>query len=210
MIWIYIASAIFGLAFLLPMLLGGLDSDVDLGGDADLDLDADGAGEMDGDGGDTAFVGADSAVGAILSSIVSVRTVVFFTAFFGTSGVVFSILGYAPAVTVPTAVFIGVVAAVANSVLFGLVKQSQSTSQISDRTLEGRRASVVLPLEADRKGKIRIDLGGQPQYMVARALEAEGPLNVGAPVVVVKIEDGTALVASLRELESGDELDRDV
>jgi membrane protein implicated in regulation of membrane protease activity len=221
MIWIYIASAIFGLVFLVPMLLGGLDSDVgelggdadlDLGGDADIDFDTELDSDLDSDSGsdsDSALLGPDSAMGAILSSIVSVRTIVFFTAFFGTSGVVFSILGYSSAVTLATATFIGLVAAVANSVLFGLVKQSQSTSQISDRTLEGRRATVVLPLAPNRKGKIRIDLGGQPQFMVALALESEGQLGVGDPVVVVKIEDGTALVASLGELESGGELDRD-
>ena len=217
MIWIYLATAGFGLAFLLPMLLGGLDSDVDFGGDVDLggdvdfdvdtdvDLGADGAGEA----GDGVALGGDNAIAAIVSSIVSVRTLVFFSAFFGTSGLVFSILGYSAPVTLATAGFIGLVAAVANSVLFGLVKKSQSTSQISDRTLEGRRANVVLPLGADRKGRIKIDLGGQPQFMVARALESEGSLEVGAPVVVVKVEDGTALVASLGELESGDELGRD-
>jgi hypothetical protein len=67
----------------------------------------------------------------------------------------------------------------------------------------------VLPLESNQKGRIKIDLGGQPQFMVARSLESEGRLDVGAPVVVVKVEDGTALVASLGELESGDELGRD-
>ncbi len=214
MIWIYIASAIFGLAFLAPMLLGGIDSDVDLGGDldldTDLDLDVDTDIELDGgDAGDGMQLGGENAIGAILSSIVSVRTIVFFAAFFGTSGVVFSILGYATAVTLGTALFIGAVAAVANSLLYGLVKKSQSTSHISDRTLVGRRASVVLPLGETRKGRIKIDLGGQPQFMVAQALESEGSLDVGAPVVVVKVEDGTALVASIGELESGDELGRE-
>lgn len=214
MIWIYIASAIFGLAFLAPMLIGGIGSDVDFGGDldvdTDLDLDLDSDVDLDtGESGDGAQLGGENAIGAILSSIVSVRTVVFFAAFFGTSGLVFSILGYAAPIAFGTAAFIGLIAAAANSVLYGMVRKSQSTSQISDRTLEGRRANVVLPLGNDRKGRIKIDLGGQPQFMVARALESEGRLEVGAPVVVVKVEDGTALVASLGELESGDELGRD-
>ena len=210
MIWIYIASAIFGLAFLAPMLLGGIDSDVDFGGDLDADLDLDTDVDLDAaDAGDGMQLGGENAISAILSSIVSVRTAVFFAAFFGTSGVVFSILGYGALLTFGTAAFIGLVAAAANSALYGLVKRSQSTSQISDRTLEGRRASVVLPLGDNRKGRIKIDLGGQPQFMVAQALESEGRLDVGASVVVVKVEDGTALVASLGELESGDELGRD-
>ena len=38
MFWIYLASAIFGGAFLIPMILGGLDTDSDIEFDTDTDF----------------------------------------------------------------------------------------------------------------------------------------------------------------------------
>lgn len=227
MIWVFVAAAIFGGAFLIPMILGGLDSEVgdglggDLGEGVDVDVDmdvdvdvidvgtdVDVGSDLDADGGaEFADTGGSDAIGAIFASLVSFRTVVFFSAFFGASGLAFGALGYSSVVTLATAVLIGVIAALANSALFGLIKNSQSDSQISDRTLVGRRARVVLPMDGVRRGRIRIDLTGQPLYLVARSID-EGPeqgFDVGASVVVVKIEDGTALVTSLAELDLGEE-----
>lgn len=217
MIWIYAAMAIFGCAFLIPMVLGGLDSDVggdfsgDLGDGFDLDVDMDV--EIDGDIGGTDGVdigdgldlGGDSPLGAIFASLISFRTVVFFAAFFGTSGIVFDLLGYSAVATAATAVLIGLIAAVANSLLFGLIRNSQNTSQIDDRTLEGRPARVVLPMDENTRGRIRIDLSGQPTFLVAKPFDRnEQRFDVGDSVVVVSFENGTALVASLAELDSGD------
>ncbi len=218
MIWIYWAATIFGCAFVIPMVLGGLDSEVgdgfggdaDLGGGVDVDVDLDL--DVDVDGGELtpsdsfdADVGGD-ALSAVFSSLLSFRTVVFFAAFFGTSGLVFSLADYSTAVTLGSAVLIGGIAAVANSVLFGLLKNSQPNSQISDRTLEGRPATVVLPMEGSTRGRVRIDLSGQPHYIVARPMEGVTQrFDVGASVVVVKIENGTAHVASLAELDAGEE-----
>ena len=233
MIWFYAAAAIFGCAFLVPMVLGGLDSDVgdsfggDLGTDfdtgidtdfgggpeLDVDLDADVDVEGVGEGGDAsdatvADVGAGSPLGAIFASLLSFRTVVFFSAFFGTSGIVFDLLGYSSAVVLATAVLIGVIAAFANSLLFGLIRSSQTTSHIDDRTLEGRPARVVLPMDETTRGRIRIDLSGQPQYLVAKPMAGQRQrFDVGDSVVVVSFEHGTAVVASLAELDSSDEPD---
>lgn len=233
MTWFYVAASIFGGAFLIPMVLGGLSSDLDGGfggdiGDADLDMDLDmdldveadfevgsdgigsdltaAAGNPGVDGG-----GFDSGLfGAMFASLISFRTVVFFSAFFGAAGLVFGGLGYQSGVTLATAILIGAIAAVANSMLFGLIKNSQPNSQISDRTLEGRPATVVLPMEGSTRGRVRVELSGQPQYIVARPIEGspgdpEQRFDVGASVVVVKIEQGTALVAALPELGFGEE-----
>lgn len=233
MVWLFVAATIFGGAFLVPMLLGGLASDVGDGlggdlGDADLDVgsgidvDVDMDLEVEADLGvevDAAEASAPDvapdldgsnfgdAFGSIFASLLSFRTVVFFSAFFGTSGLVFSALDYSPATSLIAAIVVGVIAALINSTLFGLIKNSQPNSQISDRTLEGRQAKVVLPMSSEHRGRIRIDLSGQPQYLVARPIDdgSGQQFDVGASVVVVTIEDGTALVASLAELESGEE-----
>jgi len=202
--WIYLAATLFGGAFLIPMLLGGLDVEMD----AELEFDADVEVDLDADTGDAAdgWFG-DGAAGAIVGSLLSFRTAVFLSVFFGASGLVFSAFDYSVVVTLLSAIFIGVMAASMNSVIFGWLKHSQPNSQISDQVLEGRPARVVVPLGSGRKGQIRVDLNGQPQYLVALPYQSEGgpEFDVGASVVVVQIENGTALVASLAELDLGEE-----
>lgn len=227
MFWIYVAATIFGGSFLIPMILGGLASDVDadFGGDVGdgLDLDADLEVELDAEvefeaGAELEAVDAgaadaasgsafDGALGAVFASIVSFRTVVFFLAFFGAAGLVFGWLGYGSIATFGSAVLIGLIAAVINATMFGLLKHSQPNSQISDRTLEGRWAKVVLPMTLEQRGRIRIDLSGQPQYLVAKPVDdgSKQQFDVGTSVVVVKVENGTALVSPVPELDTGEE-----
>lgn len=218
MIWIYAAAAIFGGVFLVPMLLSGLDvggADLDVdGGEVELDFDGDvelGDADLDGSGsGGGGAAGAEvdgGPLGAVFASLVSFRTMVFFAAFFGMAGLVFTWLDYRSITTLLSSLLVGGFAGVANSVLFGLVKNSESTSQLTDRILQGRAAVVVLPMGDGRPGRIRVDLGGQPQFLVARPVD-DGQaqrFDVGASVVVVEIENGTAMVTSLAGLGLGEE-----
>ena len=217
MIWFYVAAAIFGGVFLVPMVLAGLDvggidvdgAGADLDGGGGLELEADGelpSPEVEGGGGLDADLGG-GALGAIFASLVSFRTIVFFSSFFGAAGLVLTGLDYGASMTLATAILIGLFAGASNSVLFGLVRSSEANSQISDRTLQGRRAVVVLPMGEGRPGRIRVDLGGQPQFLVARPVDdgMEQRFDVGASVVVVEIENGTAMVTSLAELDLGEE-----
>jgi len=217
MIWIYVAAAIFGGVFLIPMLLSGLEiggGDLDVEG-AEAELDFDGDIELDGvdvgvDGADGGVAGADigdGPLGAVFASLVSFRTVVFFAAFFGAAGLVLTALDYNAITTALSSILVGGFAGAANSVLFGLVKNSESTSQLTDRVLQGRAAVVVLPMGEGRPGRIRVDLGGQPQYLVARPVDdgTSQQFDVGASVVVVEIENGTAMVTSLAGLGLGEE-----
>lgn len=197
MFWIYLASAIFGGSFLIPMILGGLGSDMELDGDFDVDTDVD----VDSDVGTDSPVSAGLDAGqAIVGSLLSFRSIVFFAAFFGAVGLVFTGLGYNIVLTLVTAVVLGTVAAAANSVLFGLLKASESTSRVGERTFEGRPASVTVPISAGHRGRIRIDLAGQPHYLVAESFDGE-TFAPGHEVVVVELTQGIARVASLIDLE---------
>jgi membrane protein implicated in regulation of membrane protease activity len=214
--WIYLASAIFGGSFLIPMVLGGLSSDMDvdfdtdvetdfeLDADFDVDVDAD-VGELTADGpdaGSTSPISSGVDAGqAILSSILSFRSIVFFTAFFGVAGLVFGFLGYGTVVTAITAVALGVIAALANSMLWGLLKASETTSQVRERNLQGRPATVTVPVGGGRRGRIRMELSGQPIYMVAETFEGDEVIGPGRSVVVIQIERGVAVVAPLPELD---------
>ncbi len=206
MTWIYLAAAIFGGMFVIPMILGGLDLDTDvdaefgggdvgdLGGtefdaDTDLDVDADATTET----GDTAI----DAVGSFVSSLLSFRSLVFFLSFFGLAGIIFNVIGSGSVVTFLTALGLGLIAAVLNAQLFSYLKRTGSSSQRLSRDIEGHSARVILPISGSQKGRIRTDLGGQPTFMVALPFGDSGTFDVGDSVVVVEVNNGTALVAEL-------------
>lgn len=221
MTWLFAAFAMFGGALLLPMLLGGLD-----GGDLDLDAGDLELGDLDAgnldignidiadidiadiDVADVAIDGGfdagdlGEALGDLIGGLISLRSFVMFSAFFGTAGLVLTGLSYPAAVGFPTAFVIGLFAAVVNSALNGFLVRSQVTSHISNQTLEGRPGQVVLPIAFGRKGKVRVDLAGQPHFIVAKSYDDRSAdlMNVGESVVVVQIEQGTALVAPAAEL----------
>ena len=199
MLSIYIAALIFGGIFLVPMMLGALEFD----GDVDFDFDSDADVEL---GGDADF-GTDTsgALGDFVGSLLSFRSVVFFGAFFGLTGVLFDVVfDQAAAVTLILALGFGLVAAASQATILGLIQNNMNDSSVSQHELPGTRATVVLPLGEDRKGRIRALVGGQTTYLVALPHRTTNRFDVGESVVVVEIQDGTALVAPLPGLEAGE------
>ncbi len=208
MFWIYLAAAIFGGAFLIPMILGGLDTDSDIEFDTDTDFEADFDADFDADvdsdfDGSHGVSGGLDAADAIVGSLLSFRSIVFFATFFGAAGLLFGALDYSLPVTFLTALLLGVIAAAANSVIFGLLKSGEISSQLPAAGFEGRRGSVTVPIEAGRRGRVRVEIGAQPQYLVAESYDGHHSYEAGHPVVVVEIDQGIARVASLIELEGG-------
>lgn len=220
MTWIYLLATVFGGIFVIPMLLGGLDidADVDIDLDADLDLDLDMDMDLDMDVDMDADASAGSALdtdldldtgmdgdgfmdsfGNFAGSLLSFRSIVLFITFFGVTGLVFTLLGFRSIPTALTAVALGSVAASLNSLLFTFIRGHEVNSQLTDRDIEGSMAKVILPIENNRKGRIRAELNQQPHYLVAlpSELDRNHSFAVGDPVVVVSMEQGTARVARL-------------
>lgn len=200
MIYVFIAALVFGGAFVIPMILGGLDTEIDIGGDfdgGDLDLDTDTG--LDGDS-------ALDAVGSFVSTLLSFRSIVFFTFFFGFTGVLFRFLSVGAITTLVVALGLGAVAAVLNAQLFGYLRRTGSSSQRLARDIEGHSAKVVLPISGGQKGRIRADLSGQPTFMVAVPYTGNGSFGVGDSVVVVEVQNGTARVAAL-DLATSEQLE---
>ncbi len=218
---VYLVAALFGGVFLVPMLMGGIDVDGDLdldaGGsldlgdieadvdfglasdagfeaDADLDLDAD-TGVDAGETGDS--FGDLSGLDAFVASLLSFRSIVFFITFFGISGLVLTLLGSGATTTLVTSIVLGLFAAVLHAQLFSVLRRKNTSSQLTVTDLEGQAARVVLPINGVTKGRVRADIGGQPTFLVARSYDAAHSYDVGESVVVVSVEDGTAMVASL-------------
>ncbi len=203
MIWIYIAAAIFGGGFIVPALLGSLDFDAD----ADFDFDADADFDLDVDAdldADTGAVHAASAVSDWVSSLLTFRTLIFFAGFFGAVGIVLSLLDYAEPVPFMAALALGAVAGVTNARLMSYLKRSEVSSHLTTQEIAGSTARVVLPVGAERRGRVEVDLGGQPTYMVALPFRRDAAdIARGAQVVVVEVREGTAYVTPLPSFEGG-------
>lgn len=220
MVWLYLAALIFGGSFTVPMLMGAFDTDtdveLDLGGDIDADF---GGADFDAGGLDAGGIDADAGSGFDLGdadglfdgagdfalSLLSFRSLVFYSAFFGLVGLVFSAFTYAEPVPLITALILGFVAASMNSTLMSYLRKSEADSQTHERDLIGRPASIVVPLGAGSRGRIKVEIDGQPRFFVARALRESSDqiYSLGDSVVLCDFDNGTALVAPLptHELE---------
>lgn len=166
---LYVFAAIVGWALLLFTLLSG-DSDVD----ADLD--------------------AEVAAGA---GWLSLRSLVFFLTLFGTVGLVLRLLSVADLAGVLIAAAAGLAGAFGQRALVRYLRRSESSSQVRVVDLEGARGRVVVPLDGNTRGKVTVDVGGQRLQLVARAARTDpsGGYEVGAAIVVVRLDGTTAVVA---------------
>lgn len=194
MVSLYLFAAIVGWPFVFFFVFFGGDVDADF--DVDVDVDAD----LDLDPGVDVDAGGPFDV---LTSFLTFRSLAFFLAFFGLTGLVLTWLEANRALTALLAVGMGVFAMWLNRTLIEYLKTNTSDSQVLDREIEGSRASVVLPIGPDRKGRVAVEVGGQRRYLVAGQYRPQAGLdfNKGDEVVVVRIKDGAALVAPMDSME---------
>lgn len=195
MFGVYLFSAVVGWLLVAFFLVSGgdtdfdagsFDADIDLGGDADLDIDAAPGGVID-----------------LLLSYISLRSVVFFLAFFGLTGIVLDALGTNALITAVAASGTGFFAATVNNTLIGYIQRTGASSDVRNRTIAGNAAEVVLPIAVGRKGRVAVEVGGQRIYLVATpyTTDAGEAFEVGETVVVIEVDRDGAKVARMEALE---------
>ncbi len=183
MFGVFVFLAVFGWLFVGVFLFSAADFDTDIDVDADVDLDA-----------------SNTAV-HLLGALFSFRSLVFFSAFFGLTGVLLTWLDTNVIVTVALAIGLGFFAAFINVKLMDYLKRTSVSSQLTDTTIAGNTGSVVVPIEPGHKGKVSIDVNGQRIYLVASPYNDrhEERFEIGDNVVVVEVKDGSALVTRMDE-----------
>lgn len=208
MLPVYVAFLIFGGCFTIPMIFGAFDTDTDVDGpdfDGGADFDVDVDGDIDVDGGvDSGGSGGNfGEFGSIFASLFSFRSVVFGATFFGLTGTVLHFLDASAPVTVISAVIMGLLASMLNATLWSQLRRTGDvSSHLGANDLVGAAGKVVLPISGERRGRVQLDLNGQPQFMVAAPFRDRGePLEVGESVVVVEVDGSTVRVAPLDQLE---------
>ena len=201
----YLASAIIGWAFVGLFLFGGIDTDVDADFDADVDadFDADVDADLDGDL-DAAGSGFASSIAAAGLSLLSFRSIMFFLAFFGLTGIILGVIDASAPATLLAAIGVGAFAWVFNSFVFRALTVADVSSSLKEADLRGALGEVVLPISPGHRGRIAIEVGNQRRYLTAQPHEAakQSSFAVGDPIVVVGLKRGAALVTAVDVLES--------
>ena len=190
---VYAFAAIVGWPFLLFFVFfGGEGGDVDADFDVDVDVDAD----FDTVG------GVGGGVAAAVLSILSFRSIVFFLAFFGATGLILDALAAGSVVALLVAIALGVFAASLNNRVFRYLKTSSVSTEVSDSKLSGTVGRVTVPISVPSKGRITCEVDGQTINLTAVPFDPseESEFGVGESVVVIEVAEGTARVSSFREL----------
>ncbi len=178
MLTLYLACLVLG-GFFVALSVFGADAGV--GSDLDTDMGSE--------------LGADG--GEVTARFLGVRNVVFFVAFFGLTGTLLTLLSVPLLLTPVLAVGMGLVAATGIHRLMGFLQRDEN-GQIPDADhLEGRMAQVIVDVGVRRPGKVDVVVGDRTYQFLARIHEgaAVDHAEAGDTVVVVRIQDGTALVA---------------
>jgi hypothetical protein len=199
MLTLYLACLLFGGILLAVSLFAGTDgdADLDLDGNADLDFGADA--DFDGDvGGDADLDGSMDGEGLVeAAKFFSFRNIVLFTAFFGLTGTVLTLLQTPDLIVFPIAAGMGGFAGALGHKAFTYLKATESTTTTNLQELVGYNARVLVGLTKSRPGKITINTRNQKLQVLAiiaedAATEAFGP---GDDVLIIRIHHGMAHVA---------------
>ncbi len=193
MFGVFVLLAVFGWLFVGVFLFSaadfdtGLDIDADLDGDIGMDTDLESHADL------------SNSAAHLLGALFSFRSLVFFAAFFGLTGVLLTWLDTNIVVTILIAVGLGFFAAFINVKLMDYLKRTSVSSQLTDSTIAGNTANVVVPVGPGHKGKVAVDVNGQRIYLVATPYNErhQDEFAVGDSVVVVEVKNGAALITHM-------------
>ena len=185
MLGVYLAALIVGGGLLLLSLAGGHGHDLHAGGHDAHGSGHDAHGHHDVRGGGSDF----------LALFASLRFWTFFLASGGLTGLILRVIGLAEPIPLAVAVADGFGLGLAAALLFRRMSTEQLSSARSTEDWIGKTGKVTIPVSAAHPGKIRLELDDEVVDLIARAAEAEGELPVGEEVMIVEMDDDTALVS---------------
>jgi len=214
MLAVYLACLLVGGVLLALSLFGTSDTDLDVDVSGAPDVSAEGVVSVDTDIGAVEIADAGAAdAGAESSDIddsgddaerlgegasfLSMRNLVFFLAFFGLTGTLLTLVAASPGAVLVTALVLGAAAGTTVHRLMSYLKTSESGLLASETAFAGARARVLVGISRTRPGKVTLEDGERTHDFVAR-IHAGSTLDhfePGDSVVVVRLQDGVALVA---------------
>jgi len=203
MIGVYLFALALGGPVLAWILFAGLEGGADASGHfGDLgsgDLGSGNLGDLgSADMGDlgSGHVGDHGVHGDGVLSFLSLSSIAFVLTFFGVTGLVSEGLGASTVLAFVLAVVIGFGTGTLNSAAFRWIRHNSTSSDVSNRDLEGSIANVLLPVDSRHRGRIAVTIAGAREQMTAEPADGSS-MAVGEQVVIVAVSNGVALVASL-------------
>lgn len=197
MLALYLFCAALGIPLLAVFAFGGGDSDADVGG-LDADADVGGGFDADADVGSDFDVSGGHGIGDVSALLrrVPISSYTFFLSFFGAIGSLGTWLDWGTLVTFVLAVVMGVVASSVNTAMFSYLRKTDISSHFTDASLEGRLATVSVPIEDGRRGRVWLDTGDERLQLTAGAVDRESieRFAPGDRVVIVEVHNGIAHV----------------
>ncbi len=190
MLALYVSALVLGGSLLLLSLFAGGDGAADgpevegLEGQADVDGDADGG-------------ALDAVLGWL--PVTSLRFWIFFAAFFGVTGTLFTTTGAAPAwLSAVVSAGVGYVAGLAMVKTMRLLASRESSSSVGLGDYVGETATVLVPVGPGRVGKVRLDIKGRTIDLLA---ETEDPflLEAREKVVIYRVSSGGQVLVTRSE-----------
>jgi len=129
-------------------------------------------------------------------AVIPLAAVAAFMATLGGIGVFGDLIGAGSAATLILALVLAVAVGYVTHRTFKWIKAPGASSEVTSAELEGKIARVSLPISTEFRGKIIVDAAGAREQMTAAPADGSA-IDVGEPVVIVRIEQGVALVAPL-------------
>lgn len=171
-----------------------VDLDLDLDGDADVDVDGDADGDSDKD------IETHSKKRYI--PFLSFKFYTFTAAFFGLTGTLLTLLWPNPVGVFVLASMVGLAAGLGMTYLLHVANLSEGGRVAGTRELAGATATVTIPIEPGRRGKVKMRIKGQVVEMMAENFESEDEVvfDFGEECMVLGIEDGVVKVISQSQL----------
>ncbi len=200
--YLYLFSVIVGgILLAASILLGGKDVDADADADADLDVegDADLEAEAEAEGGMDKDVGGHGDLAGFLYLFLSLRFWIFFLAFFGLTGIVLDVLGLVSSELIGLALALAMGTAVGTGAtgLIRMLSKDTSGEPVKSKDYVGKTARVLVPIEGERVGKVRVEIGGRSVDLLASGVEAGEGYEGKEEVLIVEMEGNRARVARL-------------
>lgn len=207
MFTLYLACLIFGGALLIFTLFFGshtdTDSDIDIGSDVHFHVDHEIASDVDTSidsemhfDSETDITPASEGLSAALKYF-SLRNFVFFTAFFGLTGVVLSFQKIPGWMTFITSMLMGFFTALTGYKALNYFKKNEVTSTTDLRQLEGMSVKVIVDLSRTHPGKIMVTTPDQNIQLVAQIAResSKDQFNHGEEALITQIKNGMAYIA---------------
>jgi hypothetical protein len=200
MLPLYLGSLALGTVLIGASILFGdadTDADVDFDVDGDLDLDVDGGvfgGGLDIDN-DALLImkdPGDAIAGAgTWLPFLSLRFWTFALASFGLSGTLLHLLGVPVIIGAIASVAMGAGLGTGAAWVFRQLQLTQVSGNVGMFDVQGKEATVILPVGPNKMGKVRVMLDGQSVDLPAMT-RADDLIERNEKALVVNVDDGVA------------------